>query len=50
MAWEASASPMVSRRTGIAKTTIYRHRPTRSALVLDAFVAFVVSPALRPSG
>lgn len=26
----------VSRRTGIAKTTIYRHWPTRSALVLDA--------------
>ncbi|MBE7209580.1 MAG: helix-turn-helix transcriptional regulator, partial [Gluconacetobacter diazotrophicus] len=26
----------VSRRSGVAKTTIYRHWPTRSALVLDA--------------
>lgn len=26
----------VSRRSGVAKTTIYRHWPTRSALILDA--------------
>lgn len=26
----------VARRSGVAKTTIYRHWPTRSALVLDA--------------
>jgi len=26
----------VSERSGVAKTTIYRHWPTRSALVIDA--------------
>ena len=26
----------VSRRSGVAKTTIYRHWPTRAALVIDA--------------
>lgn len=37
----------VSRRTGIAKTTIYRHWPTRSALVLDA-CSKIGSPQAAP--
>jgi len=36
----------VSRRSGVAKTTIYRHWPTRSALLLEACLQF--APKLQP--
>ena len=36
----------VSRRSGVAKTTIYRHWPTRSALLLEACLQF--APRLQP--
>jgi AcrR family transcriptional regulator len=36
----------VSRRSGVAKTTIYRHWPTRSALLLEACMQF--APRLQP--
>ena len=34
----------VSRRSGVAKTTIYRHWPTRSALLLEACSKMTVRP------
>ncbi len=37
----------ISRRSGVAKTTIYRHWPSRSALVLDA-CAHMASPLGAP--
>src|SRR5215831_20773368 len=36
----------VSRRSGVAKTTIYRHWPTRTALLLEACLQF--APRLQP--
>ena len=36
----------VARRSGVAKTTIYRHWPTRLALVLDACSQFTPEPPI----
>lgn len=36
----------VARRSGVAKTTIYRHWPTRLALVLDACSQFTPEPSI----
>lgn len=36
----------VARRSGVAKTTIYRHWPTRLALVLDACSRFTPEPPI----
>lgn len=40
----------VSRRSGVAKTTIYRHWPTRSDLVLDACAQMSASHAVPDTG
>jgi AcrR family transcriptional regulator len=40
----------VSRRSGVAKTTIYRHWPTRSALLLDACSQLTARPAAPDTG
>src|ERR1700731_4406915 len=40
----------VSRRSGVAKTTIYRHWPTRSALLLDACSQLTPRPQAPDSG
>ena len=40
----------VSRRSGVAKTTIYRHWPSRSALLLEACSQIGVSPAVPDTG
>jgi AcrR family transcriptional regulator len=40
----------VSRRSGVAKTTIYRHWPSRSALVLDACSRMRAQPEVPDTG
>ena len=40
----------VSRRSGVAKTTIYRHWPSRSALVIDACSQLSSRPAVPQTG
>lgn len=40
----------VSRRSGVAKTTIYRHWPTRSDLVIDACSQLSTNPAVPDTG
>ena len=40
----------VSRRSGVAKTTIYRHWPTRSALLLDACAKLRPQPQIPDTG
>ena len=40
----------VARRSGVAKTTIYRHWPTRSALLLDACSQLTARPAVPDTG
>ncbi|HLI66540.1 MAG TPA: TetR/AcrR family transcriptional regulator [Caulobacteraceae bacterium] len=40
----------VSRRSGVAKTTIYRHWPSRSALLLDACSRLGARPDLPDTG
>ncbi|HEY0777429.1 MAG TPA: TetR/AcrR family transcriptional regulator [Gemmatirosa sp.] len=40
----------VSRRSGVAKTTIYRHWPTRAALVVDACSRLSADPAVPDTG
>ncbi len=40
----------VAERSGVAKTTIYRHWPTRATLLLDAFHGCVDHQDLVPSG
>ena len=40
----------VSRRSGVAKTTIYRHWPTRAALVLDACTQLTPAPRVPDHG
>ncbi len=40
----------VSRRSGVAKTTIYRHWPSRSALLLDACSRIGTASATPDSG
>jgi AcrR family transcriptional regulator len=40
----------VSRRSGVAKSTIYRHWPTRSALVIDACARLADSPDIPATG
>ena len=40
----------VARRSGVAKTTIYRHWPTRSALLLDACSKLTARPAVPDTG
>ena len=40
----------VSRRSGVAKTTIYRHWPTRSALLLDACSKLTARPEAPDTG
>lgn len=40
----------VSRRSGVAKTTIYRHWPTRSALLLDACSQMGTKPEVPDTG
>ena len=40
----------VSRRSGVAKTTIYRHWPTRAALVLEACMKLTPEPRVPDHG
>jgi AcrR family transcriptional regulator len=40
----------VARRSGVAKTTIYRHWPTRSALLLDACSKLTARPPIPETG
>lgn len=40
----------VSRRSGVAKTTIYRHWPTRTALLLDACTQLTPRPQAPNTG
>jgi AcrR family transcriptional regulator len=40
----------ISRRSGVAKTTIYRHWPSRSALLLDACATMSTSLAVPNTG
>lgn len=40
----------VSRRSGVAKTTIYRHWPTRAALVLEACAKLTPEPQVPDHG
>lgn len=40
----------VSRRSGVAKTTIYRHWPSREALLLDACSQMSTNPAVPDTG
>jgi AcrR family transcriptional regulator len=40
----------ISRRSGVAKTTIYRHWPTRSALLLEACAQFTPPPEAPDTG
>jgi len=40
----------IAARSGVAKTTIYRHWPTKSELVFDAFESIVRPPTLEPTG
>lgn len=40
----------IARLSGVAKTTIYRHWPTRSALLLDACSRLAVRPEIPNSG
>jgi AcrR family transcriptional regulator len=40
----------VSRRSGVAKTTIYRHWPSRSALLLDACARMRARPEVPDTG
>jgi len=40
----------VSRRSGVAKTTIYRHWPTRAALLLDACSQLTARPEAPDTG
>jgi AcrR family transcriptional regulator len=40
----------ISRRSGVAKTTIYRHWPTRSALLLDACSRLSARPEAPDTG
>jgi TetR/AcrR family transcriptional regulator, regulator of autoinduction and epiphytic fitness len=40
----------VSRRSGVAKSTVYRHWPGRLALVADAFESLDVQPPGGPAG
>jgi AcrR family transcriptional regulator len=40
----------VARRSGVAKTTIYRHWPTRAALVLDACAKITAEPEIPDTG
>jgi AcrR family transcriptional regulator len=40
----------VSRRSGVAKTTIYRHWPTRSALVVDACTRIIAEQQTPDTG
>ena len=40
----------VSRRSGVAKTTIYRHWPTRAALVLEACAKLTPEPRVPDHG
>jgi AcrR family transcriptional regulator len=40
----------VSRRSGVAKTTIYRHWPTRSALLIEACAQLGTKPTIPDTG
>ena len=40
----------ISDRSGVAKTTIYRHWPSRAALLAEAFVALLNTPAPPDTG
>lgn len=40
----------ISRRCGVAKTTIYRHWPTRSALVVDACARMIAEQEVPDTG
>jgi AcrR family transcriptional regulator len=40
----------VSRRSGVAKTTIYRHWPSRESLLLDACSQLKTNPAVPDTG
>src|SRR5271166_5756374 len=40
----------VSRRSGVSKTTIYRHWPSRSALLLDACSKIGIRPEIPDTG
>lgn len=40
----------VSRRSGVAKTTIYRHWPTRSGLVMEACTRMIAEQAVPDTG
>src|SRR5271163_1799576 len=40
----------VSRRSGVAKTTIYRHWPTRTALLIDACTQMGTKPEVPDTG
>jgi len=40
----------VSRRSGVAKTTIYRHWPSREALLVDACAQFKLKPHVPDTG
>ncbi len=40
----------ISRHSGVSKTTIYRHWPSRSALLLDACASFGAPPVVPDTG
>lgn len=52
--WENGISGLsideVSRRSGVAKTTIYRHWPSRSALLIDACSRLATKPEAPDTG
>lgn len=47
--WSGTTVAGISERSGAAKTTIYRHWPTLSAVVLDAFGSLPRPAAIEPS-
>lgn len=48
--WSGTTVEAVSERSGVAKTTIYRHWPHRADLILDAFNSLVAKPAFDATG
>lgn len=47
---EGTTVEAIAERSGIAKTTIYRHWPTRGDVILDAFAASTTPPATPDTG
>lgn len=48
--WSATTVGAVSERSGVAKTTIYRHWPNRAGLILDAVDSLSATPEFDAAG